>query len=158
MPSTVHQPISWRSEFRAQIVNAMNQAADTGCAELWDFADWPLNDPVLIDALVRWGFAHRKLTMLAHHFDEVVRRHPRWVQWRRQWAHIVECRELPELEPQRVPSLFLAPGLISVKLVDSSHFRGLVTSDPADLIQVRESIEAVLQRSTPGFPAVVTGL
>ena len=96
--------------------------------------------------------------MLARSFDEVARRHARWVAWRRQWSHIVHCRTNNELEAGEMPTLLLASGTLSVRLSDPVHHRGLVSYDKADEIRCREAIDAVLQRSVEAFPATTTGL
>ncbi len=157
-----HQLIAARSEFHAAVRSAFADAAAQGCREIWlcdaDFADWPLNEAALIEHLTSWARAHRKLTLVARHFDEVPRRHPRWVAWRRTWSHIVECRANNELEAGQMPTVLLAPGLVTVRLVDPVHWRGSVSRRSADAVQSRELIDAVLQRSEEAFPVTSLGL
>jgi hypothetical protein len=154
--------ITSRNEFHAALRSALAEAADQGCREIWmvddDFADWPLNERAVIEHLTRWAQSHRSLTVIARHFDEVIRRHSRFVQWRQQWSHVVHCRTNNELEQGQMPTLLLAPGVTSVRLVDAVHHRGSASRDPADAIRWREAVDAVLQRSAEAFPATTLGL
>ncbi|CAN5326097.1 hypothetical protein BH11PSE9_BH11PSE9_33940 [soil metagenome] len=156
------QPVGSRSEFHAAIRSAFAEAARVGCRELWlcdtDFADWPLGERAVIASLTEWAASHRRLTLLANHFDDVVRRHARWVEWRRSWSHLVHCRTNTDLESDKMPSLLLASGLVSVRLIDPAHHRGVVSQEAADGLRCREIVDAVLQRSEEAFSATTTGL
>ena len=57
-----------------------------------------------------------------------------------------------------VPTILLAPGLLSVRLFDRLHYRGVASRETADAVQWREAIDAVLQRSEEAFPATTLGL
>jgi hypothetical protein len=154
--------IASRSEFHDALREAFALVADKGCREIFisdaDFADWPLGERAVIDSLTRWAYAHRKLTVLAQSFDEFQRRHPRWVQWRKQWSHVVECRTPDEADAGRVPGLFLAPGVVTLRVLDPEHYRASMAFDEADAILARENIDALLQRSEEAFPASTLGL
>ena len=154
--------ITSRSEFHDALRLAFAQAAAHGSRELWlcddDFADWPLNERGVVEQLTRWAQSHRSLTVIARHFDTVAQRHARWVEWRRQWSHVVQCRSNNELEAGQMPTLLLAPGCASVRLVDPVRYRGRVSRETADAIVWRETIDAVLQRSEEAFPATSLGL
>jgi hypothetical protein len=88
--------ITSRVEFHDALKEAFGLMADKGCREVYladpTFADWPLGDRSVIDNLTRWAYAHRKLVLLSESFEEFPRRHSRWVEWRRQWSHVVQCR------------------------------------------------------------------
>ena len=154
--------ITSRSEFHAALRLAFAEAAVNGCRELWlcdsDFADWPLGERAVVEHLEQWAASSRQLTLFASTFDEVARRHARWVEWRLRWSHIVRCRTDAELEADAVPTLLLAPGALTVRLVDRIHHRGRVSRDKADELRCKEQIDAVLQRSVEAFPATTTGL
>jgi hypothetical protein len=154
--------IQSRNEFHAALRTAFAAAADAGCREIWlcddDYADWPLNERAVIDDLTRWAESHRCLTVIARQFDTVVRRQPRWAEWRKIWSHVVQCRSNHELEAGQMPTMLLAPGALSVRLVDAVHHRGSISATPADAVLWRETIDAVLQRSQEAFPATTLGL
>lgn len=151
-----------RSGFHDALRAAFAEAARVGCRELFivddDFADWPLNERTIVEQLTQWASSHRRFTAIARSFDEVARRHARWVEWRRTWAHVVHCRTNNELEAGQMPTLLLAPGLTSVRLFDTERYRGVATNDPADALRWREDLDAVLQRSEEAFPATTLGL
>ena len=154
--------IDSRSDFHHALRSAFAQAADAGCRELWlcdpDFSDWPLGEAGVVDALRAWAGQQRRLTLLASTFDEVARRHPRWVEWRRVWSHVVHCRTNTEIEAAALPTVLLAPGLVSVRLSNPARYRGRCSTDAADEVRCREMIDAVLQRSQESFPVALTGL
>ena len=154
--------ITSRAEFHAALRYAFETLASMGAREVWlcdeNFADWPLGERATVELLQQWAASSRKLTLVARHFDDVARRHPRWVEWRRNWAHIVSCRTNTELATGEFPTVLLGPGAISVRLSDNVHHRGRLLHDKADEIRCREQIDAVLQRSEEAFPATTTGL
>lgn len=154
--------ITSRSGFHEAMRDGFAVAARLGCRELWlcdaDFADWPLGERSVIEQLTQWATSQRRLTLLASHFDDVARRHSRWVGWRREWAHVVHCRTNTELERSQFPCVMLAPGAFAVSLSSPVQHRGRVSEVPADLLRLKEAIDAVLQRSAESFPATTTGL
>ena len=162
MSATTAGLITSRGEFHDALREGFAQAAAVGCRELWlcdrDFAEWPLGERGVVEHLTQWAGAHRRLTLVASSFDEVARKHSRWVQWRQSWSHVVHCRINAEVEQGLFPTLLLAPGVVCVTLSDPVHFRGRQSRDEADAVRCRERIDAVLQRSEESFPATTTGL
>jgi hypothetical protein len=150
---------------RAEILDAWRtlllQALEEGVRELWcadvDFAAWPLNEPALIDALVRWARPQRRLHLVAQHYDEMPRRHPRFVRWRRDFSHVVDAWCADELDASLHPCLLVA-GERSIELLDPGHWRARLSQAAADAQRARERLDAILQRSTPGFAATTLGL
>ena len=102
MTSEPHGLITSRKTFHEALYRAFAEAAAVGCRELWlcdaNFADWPLGERAVVGHLGQWAGSQRRLTLLATTFDEVGQRHPRWVEWRRQWSHVVHCRTNTDLE------------------------------------------------------------
>ena len=124
-----------------------------------DFAHWPLDEPLLIDQLTAWlRLPQRRLLLLAADFDAVPRRSPRFTVWRRDWAHAVAAWRPPDDMRAGVPSVLCGDGRISVQLVDAVHWRGRVSDDGRRAQQLRDELDAFLQRSEPGFATQVTGL
>jgi hypothetical protein len=155
-------PITSRAEFRDAIRSSFALAAQVGAREIAivdpNFADWPLDDRSVIDSLDGWIDSSRNLTMFADSFDEIARRHSRFVAWRRQWAHAVRCRSDPELEAEQVPTLLLAPGVTCVRLLDRVRHRGTASNRAIDMTECRETLDALLQRSVEAFPVTPLGL
>ncbi len=158
----LHRLFTGREAFVDALRGAFGAIADHGCREVWiadaDYAGWPIGELAVIEQLTRWARPHRRLTVLAHDFDAITRTKPRFVQWRREWSHVVECRQLEEVEPGDVPSLLLAPGVVTVRLFDAVHPRGSESIDPADALRCRELVDAISQRSVEAFPATTLGL
>lgn len=154
--------ITSRGDFLQALRDGFGLAAQQGCRELLlsdpDFADWPLGEQAVLDHLTRWAFAHRRLTMLGGHFDEVSRRHARFAQWRRQWSHIVECRSPDGDDEREVPTVLLAPGVVTLRLLNPAQYRASWSTDEGDAVRTREHLDALLQRSVEAFPATTLGL
>jgi hypothetical protein len=155
-------PIISRSGFVDAIRASFALAAQGGAREILivdpSFADWPLNDRDVVDSLAAWVDSRRSLTVFADSFDEIARRQSRFVEWRRQWAHVVHCRSDPELEAEQVPTILLAPGATCVRLLDRVRYRGTLSNRSVDMTECREAIDALLQRSVETFPVTTLGL
>lgn len=161
-PREEYRLLESRAECLDAIRSTLAEAAEHGCRELFlcdvDYAHWPLGERAVVESLTRWGYAHRRMTLLAASFDGFAQRHPRWVEWRRRWSHVVECRLLEDAEPGRVPSLLLAPGVATLQIFDTVHWRGSVSRATADALRCRETVDALMQRSVESFPATALGL
>jgi len=155
------QEITTRSDYVDALRAGLQRALEEGVRELWcsdvDFADWPLNEVPLIEALTRWARPHHRLVLLAQHYDEVQRRHPRFVQWRRTWGHLVDARTPTELAPSDHPGVLLAGGR-ALELIDRVHWRARWLEQVADVQRCREQLDAISQRSEPAFAATTLGL
>ncbi len=155
-------PIEGRQDFQRELLAALEHCAAEGVAQLWfadlDFDDWPLGQPAVVDALARWAGARRRLTLLAAGYARVPQRFPRWIAWRQQWSHVVQCRVVQEEFVAQLPCLLLAPDRVAVRLFDRERYRGRVLREPVDLLRCRELIDALWQRSEEGFPVTTLGL
>ncbi len=155
-------PITSRGDFRAAVKRALTQAAAAGARQLWltdpTFTDWPLSEPDVIEQFTRWAEPQRRLVLLAGSFEDLSRRHARWAEWRRHWAHVVECRSNPEVEIDKVPTVLLAANTVCVRLLDREHYRGSTSTAAAALVRARETVDAVLQRSAETFAVTTLGL
>lgn len=161
------QPFAGRAEFQALLGQALHWACEQGCRELhaWDasFVDWPLSDVELLAALTRWARPGRHWHLLAQQYDDVARRHPRFVRWRRDYAHCLTARAVePELRLGAAPeSLLLAQGgeaCLTLRLVDRHLWRGELSLDAADRLRGLEWFDAVAQRSHESFAPTTLGL
>ncbi|MES2956669.1 MAG: hypothetical protein V4792_00705 [Pseudomonadota bacterium] len=153
--------IDGRSAFTGALRQALSQAARERARELCfvdpDFEAWPLDDPLVLGALTAWArLPKRHLLMIACRFDGVPRRCPRFTVWRRDWAHVVECRAT-EIESSQVPTLLLA-GAHSLQLADRLQWRGHWLADDSEISAWREVVDVLMQRSEADFPANVLGL
>lgn len=152
---------SGRTEFAELIRLALSAAAAQGWREIIlcdpDFADWPLGERVVAQALNDWSRTGRKFTMLAGNYDAVRTRHARFVVWRRNWAHLVECRSISATPAEVLPSALWSPGWV-MKRLDLQRCTGTAGSDAARRIALKERLNDCLLNSSPAFPATVLGL
>ncbi|MFT3776940.1 MAG: hypothetical protein QM772_01460 [Ottowia sp.] len=151
-----------RETFRQLVRDALARAAEEGWRELIlcdaSFHDWPLGERACVEALHAWARgAGRRFTMLARRYDEVPRQHARFVEWRRQWSHRIECRACPSADPQDLPSALWSPGWVLQRL-DPLRSGGVSGGEAERRQLLREQIDHWLGRSTPGFPATTLGL
>ncbi len=150
-----------RQAFTDLIRHALAVAAAQGWREIIlsdpGFEDWPLGERSVAQALGDWAQTGRKLTMLAQNYDELTRRHARFVTWRRTWAHIVECRGLSSASADDIPSALWGPGWVLERL-DRDRSIGIAGSEPARRVALRERLNERLLKSAPAFPATTLGL
>jgi hypothetical protein len=165
MPAAEESPpvIDSRAGFHAALRWGVERAVARGARRLtWvdpDFASWPLDDAALLDALAGWlRRPDRQLMLLAATFDEVPRRHPRFVAWRRPWGHLVHGWQAPEDMSAAVPTLLHDDGPVLVRLIDPTHWRGRAALDAREARLVRDEVDALLQRSERSFAANPLGL
>ncbi|MDP9045132.1 MAG: hypothetical protein M3O01_10060 [Pseudomonadota bacterium] len=154
--------ITSRGEFQEALRRAFATLSTAACRDVWlcdeDFAHWPLGDIETIEHLSRWAAPGRRLVLLARTFDEVARRHPRWVRWRRDYSHLVTCRRNQECATGEFPCVFLAADTLTVRLSDLARFRGRMSPTAIERVSCKEILDAISQRSEEAFPATTTGL
>jgi hypothetical protein len=155
--------IDGRAAFHAALRRVLAEAADKGWRELSfcdpDFSDWPLDDESVLAGLSTWLRPHCRLTLLASHYDELARRHPRWTAWRRVWSHAVACRQIADEVPAGdVVTLLLVPGQCVIRLLDRVRYRGVVSVAQTDIARARLEFDALLQHSTDAFGPTTLGL
>ncbi len=160
-PSQSAARIDGRSEFTVAVRLALSQAARGRARSLCfvdpDFEAWPLDDPQLLAGLTAWArLPKRRLLMVAGRFDDLPRRRPRFTAWRRDWAHVIECRTT-EVETSQIPTLLLA-GTHSLQLADRLRWRGHWLADDSELSAWREVVDVLMQRSEADFAANTLGL
>ena len=121
------------------------------------FADWPLGERAVADALQAWSASGRSLVLLAQRFDVFEREHARFVHWRRMWSHIVDCRACEGSGLPQVPSGIWTPSWF-LNRIDVERSRGVCGGEPAGRRSLRERIDECLRHARPAFPASTLGL
>ncbi|MDO9360889.1 MAG: hypothetical protein Q7T70_18095 [Polaromonas sp.] len=157
-PELLQGRFEGRSAFAELVRTAFATAAAQGWREIIlcdvTFEDWPLGERAVAQSLNDWSASGRKLTMLAENYDEVIRRHARFVTWRRTWSHIIECRGHAAGD---LPSIFWSPGWAFERL-DPVHSNGVAGSEAQRRVALKERLSEKMFRSSPAFPASTLGL
>ncbi|MCE1193133.1 MAG: hypothetical protein LWW96_13380 [Acidovorax sp.] len=153
---------SGRDAFVQLVRDALATAAREGWKEIVisdaNFHDWPLGERSVMESLQEWAHSGRRFTMLACSYDEVVRRHPRFVRWRGTWDHIITCRRSPAADPLDIPSVLWSPQWVLQRL-DPVRCVGITGAEPERRVLLRETLgEWLRSKSAPGFPASTLGL
>jgi hypothetical protein len=154
-------PFAGPESFRDLVRAALAAAQEQGWNELIlcdpDFADWPLGEKAVAESLAAWSKTGRKCILLARTWDETMRRHARFVNWRRTWSHIIEARACRSADPLDFPSAIWTPAWV-LERRDVMHSRGWTGPEPDRRLLLREKISEWLGKSSPGFAAHTTGL
>jgi hypothetical protein len=150
-----------REDFRQLIRDALACAAREGWPELVlsdaTFEDWPLGERAVAESLQAWSRNGRQMRLLAQNYDQVVRMHARFVQWRGTWSHIITAAACPAADPLELPSALWSPAWV-LERRDPERCNGYCGSEPERRVLLRETLNEWLKRSTPAFPASTLGL
>lgn len=155
--------VEGREAWADALRQALLGAAALDARVLWcvdvDFDDWPLGEPAVVDALVQWARPPgRVLRLVGGDFGQLALRHPRLAQWRRDWSHRFEAfTPADAAEAAALPGLLLA-GARGLELLDRVRCRARVLDTAAELRQLEERCEVLLERCTPAWAATTLGL
>jgi hypothetical protein len=152
---------SGRKDFQQLVRDALACAAREGWPEIIlcdsTFEDWPLGERAVAQSLQDWSATGRRCTLLARRYDEVLRKHARFVTWRTTWSHIIEARACASADPLEIPSAIWSPDWVMRRL-DPERCAGVSGREPERRVLLRENIHEWLQKSSPSFPATTLGL
>ncbi|MEJ6000450.1 hypothetical protein [Paucibacter soli] len=148
---------------KAGLLQALAQGGREQCWLDRDFSAWPLSDPEVLAALKAWALPHRRLHLLAQHYEGLRRVHPRFVRWRQDYGHVVEAGSYTEEDMalaggRKLDALLLAPGTLCLRVLDGEHWRAVLSAERPDELLAREWFDAIQQRSSPSFSATTLGL
>lgn len=150
-------PVAFSNLVRLALAAAANQGWRELILSDQDFHDWPLGERAVVQSLNDWARSGRRFTLVAASFDDIYRRHARFVTWRRTWSHVVECRVIGKSHSGEVPTALWSPAWIFHRF-DPAHANGVSGSDVARRIVLHERLAELLLKSSPGFPATTLGL
>lgn len=154
-----------RLEGHALFGDLVRQALATAAAEGWsrivlcdvNFADWPLGERDVVASLHAWSARGRTLQLIARDFRDLRERHPRFVQWRVTWSHLVEAHACSSAADGDLPSALWSPGW-TMERIDPSRGTLLASHDAARRVALREQLNQWWQKGAPAFPASTLGL
>jgi len=151
------------AEFAKVLYTALLHAERTQARRVcWcddDFTAWPLGELDWLACLERRArLPGRELVMVASGYDAIVRLHPRFAAWRRDWGHVVQCLVPEESRTIPLPTLWIDTAEQAVRVFDREHWRGRAGFDRVDRQLAREEFDAIAQRASPGFATVTLGL
>lgn len=153
--------IEGRTAFEEAVRVSMEVAAREGWKSLcWmdaDFSDWPLGERRMEKALQDWSRTGRQMVILARSYDKLASQHHRFVIWRRQWAHIIECWQCPQADANEFPSGIFTDTW-ALQRVDRERGVCHAGGDAHRILALGELRNLWLTKSTRGFPANVLGL
>lgn len=150
-----------RRAFHGMLVSMLSAAARENWRELilsdMSFADWPLGERATVEALQAWASSGRSLQLIAHDYGVFARDHARFVQWRRQWDHIITCHLCSGSSAPLVPSAIWTPGWFMHR-IDAERSRGVSGTSPDRRVAMRQLLDECIKHSRPGFAASTLGL
>jgi hypothetical protein len=124
-----------------------------------DFSAWPLDDAAVLQSLQAWlQLPLRRLVLIARDYQEVPRRHPRFVAWRRNWSHAIDAWTPQQGEQTELPMLMIDDGGLCLHVLSRNPWRGRLSHDLAAMHQWHDEIDALLQRCEAAFPVHQLGL
>lgn len=160
-PALLEGAFAGRADFQNLIRDAIGTAARDGWREMvWfdlNYEDWPLGERSVEDSLQAWSQTGRKLTIVAKRFDGLIAKHHRFVNWRKQWSHIIEARAVTSASDEEFPSLILAPHWAMHRL-QPALCKGVAGFEAKRRVDLRELSNEWLALSAPSFPSTTLGL
>ena len=160
-PALVSGPFSGREAFLQRVRDALAMAAQAGWREIVlcdaSFSDWPLGERAVDASLRAWSKSGRKMTLLAKNYADLQARHHRFVQWRKDWSHLIEARACPSADALDLPSALWSPAW-SIQRLDPVHCTGVADISAARRVALQEAMQQWLAKSTVAFPGVTLGL
>jgi hypothetical protein len=150
---------------RKLFVDLVRQALATAAQEGWsrillcdtDFADWPLGDREVVAALNAWSARGRSLHLLARDYSVLRQTHPRFVQWRITWSHLVEAQACASASVDELPSVLWSPGW-TLERLDTVRCTMVASRSAERRVALQEQLQQWWLKSTPAFPASTLGL
>lgn len=154
-----------RLQGRQVFVDTLRQAFEVAAEQGWshitlsdaDFADWPLGERAVVDALNRWARRGRTMKLLARNYEQLRLLHPRFVQWRVTWSHLIEAHACQGAAGAELPSAIGSP-VWTLERLDPLRNTFVASMDAQRRVALRERVNECWLRSTPAFPASQLGL
>lgn len=145
--------------------DAIRSALERAAQEQWKsmvwcdttFHEWPLGERAVIELLNHWAGTGRNLVMIAEDYQYLVRHHSRFVQWRKTWSHIIDCRARRGVDEEDFPCALWSPQW-AMQRMNGTRNRWVLDLDPLTRVRLKENLDEHYRQSTPAFPATTLGL
>lgn len=159
-PPAIDGPEDFAPAVRWAVATAIADGARTLTAVDLAFGDnWPWDDAAMLSSLSGWlRLPQRRMVMLAAGYDNMERRFPRFVRWRRDWSHAIVAYEAPVELTSVLPTALFDDRRVSVARLEATQGRGRASLEPRTRLHWHDKTDAVLQRSSPGFAVRTLGL
>lgn len=154
-----------RLQGRLLFADLVRQALATAAVEGWprlvlcdpDFSDWPLGEQAVVTSLQAWARRGRLLQVLGRDFGPLRLQHPRFVQWRVTWAHLLEVRACRSAAAEAFPSAIWSPGW-TLERIDATHGVMVASRDTGRLVALGERLDHWWQKGCAALPPSTLGL
>ncbi|MDG5975703.1 hypothetical protein H010_10596 [Hydrogenophaga taeniospiralis CCUG 15921] len=154
-----------RLEGREAFAGLVRQALACAAHEGWprlvlsdpDFADWPLGERAVVESLQAWAGHGRHIQFMARDFAPLRQLHPRLVQWRTTWSHLVEAHACTGATGADLPSAIWSPGW-TLERLDVLRCTLVASNDAERRVALRERLDACWHKGSPSFAATTLGL
>ena len=150
---------------RVAFIDAVRQVASASASQGWsrillsdpDFADWPLGEREVIEGLNAWAHRGRTMRLMAREFSTLRQMHPRFVQWRTTWGHLIEVHAVPEASDHELPSVIWTPNW-TLERLDPVRSMAVASRSAERRVALQERLEGWWHRGRPSFSASTLGL
>lgn len=126
-----------------------------------DFSGWPLQQSSFIREMESWALRDpmrsAALRLLAVDWSTVRLRFARFATFRRDFAHLIECRQISEGRTRGLHEMLWAPRG-AVYAHTATWMSGEQVRTAARLHALRLGFEDLWQQAVPAFPATTIGL
>ncbi len=137
-----------------------NQSATLLCFST-DFSAWPLQQPAFIRQLELWALRdprrHAALRLLAVDWSTVRLRFARFAAFRRDFAHLIDCRQISERQASGLHEMAWTPSG-AVCAHTATWMSAEQWHSATRLHALRLGFEDAWQKAVPAFPAITLGL
>jgi hypothetical protein len=146
--------LSGRRAFQEAVRTAFACAANQGWSEIVlcdaNFADWPLGERSVVESLQRWARQGRRMRVMAFDYHALLSLHPRFVQWRGVWDHLLDCRLVRGSDAAACPSVLWSAAWV-MQRIDAERDVLVCDDDASRRKQMRLILDESYRHSAPGF-------
>jgi hypothetical protein len=123
-----------------------------------DFADWPLDEAAVLDALTAFvRLPGRRVRFMAADYRRIQLSMPRLCAWRRTWGHALDTLS-PVQEGTPLKTALLADRTHGVLIAQRDPLRGWREQAAQRLSLLADQLDAHAQRCEPAWPSTTLGL